>query len=60
MDCANWDKSVKLGTQAHNRLFVKIEKETHPESHVTAYVSNFRFGKYFTFRPKVAYMQLYS
>ena len=30
VDCANWDKSVKLGTETHYRLYVKSFKGDTP------------------------------
>ena len=30
VDCANWDKSVKLGTETHYRLYVKNFKGDTP------------------------------
>ena len=51
MECANWDKSVQLGTETHYRPTFRTLREARPESHVTADISIFIVGKVFRQNP---------
>ena len=56
VDCANWDKSMKLGTETHHRLYVKNFKGDTPRKSRDCRHQHFYFWNFFSSKSNTLYI----